>query len=205
MEGYREAGRPEAAEDVLRRIEAKELRPTVVTFTVLVEAYAHTGRMAEAQQVVQRMKAAGVQPNDYTFGALIGGFADLGDKEAIPRVRADMLEANVSLNHALYDELISACRDEDAVQALLGQMRGQGLTPHHWTQYSRMKVLLRMGRRLEDIDVYALFDELRPEDAPRERPAPTFRGRGPRGRGARGRGGRGRGRGGGRAPVGFAW
>lgn len=82
---------PAAVEALLKTMESKDIKPSVVAFTTLMQSYYECERSDDAIKVLDRMKEAGVEPNYLTTSVLVHGSVRNGDIALAESVVANMI------------------------------------------------------------------------------------------------------------------
>ena len=164
-------------------MKANGLRPTVVTFNIMISACGKSGRWKEALEVLELMKEYSVEPNTITYNSLITACANGGQWEEAVRAFEAMRAAGVPADTITYSGLITACAKggqwEGAVR-VFEAMRAAGV-PADTITYStlieatansgKMDVALQfygMGAQAGCFKNYQLVDDELPSNIGRE-------------------------------------
>eukprot|EP01080_Neovahlkampfia_damariscottae_P002406 gene2406-2870_t len=86
----------------------KKLRPTIVTYSSLMNACVRCGENEKAQQYHDDMISEGIQPNEITYTTLIKGIAEDNCNEAF-NILEEMKDLNVTPNLRTMNALLRGC------------------------------------------------------------------------------------------------
>lgn len=94
------------------------LRPSVHSFTNLVNAFVRVGKVDEAKRVIAAMKLRGFEPNVVTLTTLLKGLCEQGSMQ-----EAEQLESNMDGNERSLSTLLRGCLRWGAIDCSLRRWR----------------------------------------------------------------------------------
>jgi len=105
---------------------SKGIKPTLFTFTELINALAKSGELAPALKVYREMQANGVNVSVVTYGALLEACVRANDADAAIDLYAEMWRLGVEPNDLCYNLLIRACSCSGRLDRIVDIMRRLG-------------------------------------------------------------------------------
>lgn len=117
-----------AALKAFARLERRGLKPTVHTYSSMVNACVRCGECARAEQFVEQMRARGVPPNEVTYTALIKGLCNADRLRDAVALLPACPQPNIRTFHAL---LRGCVRDAEGATAarVFAAMRAAQVEP----------------------------------------------------------------------------
>jgi pentatricopeptide repeat protein len=144
----------------------KDIKPDLITFSILLRANFDVGRLEVGLGLVELMLKMGVQPDGVIFNNMLAGCAKFGGKSSVVlarRIYADMGASGLRPSTATFSILIRIFSDasllEEAHEMLRTEPKSYNMEvePRLFLQLIHACINQRQGRRA--IDVYKLMHE----------------------------------------------
>eukprot|EP00971_Amphidinium_carterae_P341988 6481098-Amphidinium_carterae.1 len=167
VDAYAKLGRAADAEQVIDRMEAKQVDPNVVTYTTLINAHSKAKQPTEALGVLGKMRKANMTPETVTYNTLISSLASSGlvekamnvlNEMASLKVPPDLISMNAAINAHAEAARTSPSMWQGAV-ALLEDMQSRALEPTQRTLGSVMKAACNANRIEVAIDILLKMEQ----------------------------------------------
>jgi len=120
-------------EDLLTFMHAQQLRPSGVTYGVLMTAYGMVRDMSGVMKALRDMRAASITPTTITFGSALGAAGRAGDTDTAMALLREMEHLRLDIGPGHLTSTIVSCaqrKDETKARELFQDMRRRSLKPN---------------------------------------------------------------------------
>ncbi|CAI2176788.1 16713_t:CDS:2 [Funneliformis geosporum] len=83
------------AVELFEEMNRREIKPSIVTYTILIDGFALKGRADEAVEYFERMKKDSIEPNIYTYTSLIKAWVQVRRIDKVKEVYNEMVSKNI--------------------------------------------------------------------------------------------------------------
>ncbi|KAE8734033.1 hypothetical protein F3Y22_tig00000778pilonHSYRG00016 [Hibiscus syriacus] len=96
-------------------MKAKNLTPTVISYTTMIKGYVAVGQVDVGLRLFEEMKCFGIKPNATTYSTILPGLCDAGKTNEAKTILKEMLERYVAPkdNSIFFKLLNSQCKSGD--------------------------------------------------------------------------------------------
>lgn len=162
IKGFAREGKVDCAMRIYQQmVEDKNVKPDLITYSILLKANCDAGRMEKSLELVDTMLKSGLRPDEVIFNNLLAGCVKDANARLAKRLYSDMFESGVKPSNATFSILIrvySQCKLlEDAVDMLRHEppKHNVGIEARLYTQLIQCCIRARQGRRA--IEVYEMM------------------------------------------------
>lgn len=152
LKGYAMNGNVrEQIDDVMERMRAAQVKPSRVTYNILIDSYVRAGQVVEARTWMTAAKNSGIELDAFSYTSLIKGCVKAGDMQGATAVLEDMRIAEVKPTYITFSTLIDGYArsgDLPTARKMLQTMIASGEKPSAVTYNS----LLRGYAQISDTD-----------------------------------------------------
>lgn len=152
LKGYAMNGNVrEQIDNVMQRMRTAHVKPSRVTYNILIDSHVRAGQVAEATAYMEAAKNDGMELDAFSYTSLIKGRVKLGDMQGASSVLEDMRIAKINPTYITFSTLIDGyAREGDLTTArtMLQTMISSGEKPSAVTYNS----LLRGYAQISDTD-----------------------------------------------------
>ncbi|CAM6082274.1 unnamed protein product [Calypogeia fissa] len=149
----------ELVEKLWKEMEEKEVIPTNVSFSTLIDLYGKAGNPEKALGCLEDMKSRGIEPDEVTMNTLVNLHKQCGNLDAAEK-SFNSFSRNVENCNTMIDLYGRAGRFDDATR-IFSEMMELGLSADTVTFNTMIKVCGRAGR-LEEAE--AMFNKMQEND-----------------------------------------
>lgn len=164
VSGFCKIGKPRLGLEFYEKmIQIHEFRPSLVTYTAVVDALCREGRLVEACELVGKMEEEGVVIDAVVYGSLICG--DFRRRLLTERLRKHrvMVENGVVPDEVSYGNLINALCKDGSVEKVIGfldEMEERGVKPNVVIYTTIIQGFCKRGKTEEALSVLRKMEEL---------------------------------------------
>ncbi|CAG8685220.1 15476_t:CDS:2, partial [Funneliformis caledonium] len=83
------------AVELFEEMKRREIKPSIVTYTILIDGFALKGQVDEAVEYFERMKQDSINPNIYTYTSLIKAWIQVRRIDKVKEVYNEMISKNI--------------------------------------------------------------------------------------------------------------
>ncbi|RIB22716.1 hypothetical protein C2G38_957104 [Gigaspora rosea] len=151
----------EKAMDVIKQMNEKGVKPTLVTYNILIKALQAMGKRTEALHLFNQMELEGVKPNSSTLeGIGITGLQALLKLRNTYKVTPSHIDFNTCMDQALKESKYT-----DAME-ILSYMQESGFKPNVSTYSILMNAHIRQNDMLRAMELFTAMknDNVEPDD-----------------------------------------
>jgi leucine-rich PPR motif-containing protein len=109
-----------------------DIKPTEVTFNVMLEAFGNVGDFDKLKQVLQLQKEAGLKPNIFNYNTLLKYYGKYGKIESLNEIFNEMMESNIKPDAITFNTIFYACGkigDLDGMNRYYKMMKEMNIVP----------------------------------------------------------------------------
>jgi len=167
---YAKGGQSDAAFDLVRVMESRNLQPSLITFNTLIDSCAHSGNISRALGVLDMIKARGMIPNARTYSSLIHTCCQAKDMDQALQLLTKMREecfdpTDVTLSLVMHG--LGQSGDLQRAFDVLEAMKDKGLRPNVVTMSS---LVYACGKHGQLDRAFALYEEMSANEDLTQRP-----------------------------------
>lgn len=146
----------DVVEHILKDIREAGVKPTVYTYTNLINACVRCGEYPRSLEFLRMMHKEGVRANEVTYTALVKGLCEQGDMKEAMNVYDEMIMKKLHPNIRTYNTLLRGCvrnSAPDTAVSLHDSMIRHGVTPDSTSLEYVIKALCQ-HLRTEEANLY---------------------------------------------------
>ncbi|XP_057453155.1 pentatricopeptide repeat-containing protein At2g15630, mitochondrial-like [Lotus japonicus] len=154
-------------EDIEKTIAYKDemisrgIEPTLVTYTLLIEALFEVGHSWGAEDMIKEMQEKGLKADVYTYNTLMSGYAKCKFRDAHIGLYDEMVEKRIQPNLLTYNTMMLGhcrCSEVEEARKLFDEMKIRGIKPDH---ISYNLLIVGYGDRGGDVkEAFRVRDEM---------------------------------------------
>ncbi|XP_057453154.1 pentatricopeptide repeat-containing protein At2g15630, mitochondrial-like [Lotus japonicus] len=113
---------------------SRGIQPTIVTYTLLIEALFEVGRSWGAEDMIKEMHEKGLKSDVYTYNTLMSGYAKRKYMDRHISLYDEMVEKRIQPNLLTYNTMMLAycrCWKVNEAQKLFDEMKTKGIKPDY--------------------------------------------------------------------------
>ncbi|KAL0712939.1 hypothetical protein Bca4012_019917 [Brassica carinata] len=147
-------GDTSGAAKIVKEMEERGIKPSEVTYTILIDTFARSDNMEKAIQLRTSMENLGLVPDVHTYSVLIHGFCIKGQMNEASMLFRSMVEKKLEPNEVIYNTMILGyCKEGSSYRALrlLREMGDKNLAPNV-ASYSYLIEALCKEKKLKEAE-----------------------------------------------------
>ena len=160
INAYAKDGDSRRAVDVLERMEAMSVRPSIVTFNTLIDSCARSGDTNSLNAILKRLECCGLTANSRTYSSLIHACCQAGEVDRAFQYLAAMRSNGFEPTEITFSSLLHGCGamgDITRAFQLLDLMKFKGIRPNVVTMSSIIHACGKHGQ----LDLaFSLYEEM---------------------------------------------